>query len=103
MAYLYLLTSEEQGNMLKYVRSAPLYLSLITENAQNTRILQWYVLESIKKNPMGKVAFINEAAGCACAQSVCVCLWTVNTTLGLYALRSVGGPSEGRSPGFFSK
>lgn len=40
MAYLYLLTSEEQGNMLKYVRSAPLYLSLITENAQNMRILQ---------------------------------------------------------------
>lgn len=52
---------------------------------------------------MGEVAFNNEAAGCTCVQSVSVCLGTVNTTLGLYALKSVGGPSEGRSSGFFSK
>lgn len=38
MAYLYLLASEENGNMLKCVRSAPLCLSLVTENAQNMRI-----------------------------------------------------------------
>lgn len=28
-------------------------------------------------------------------------MWTVNTTLELYALNSVGGPSEGRSTFFF--
>lgn len=38
MAYLYLLTSKEDGNMLKCVRSVPLHLSLITENAQSMRI-----------------------------------------------------------------
>lgn len=38
MAYLYLLSKEEDGNMLKCVRSTPIYLSLITENAQHKRI-----------------------------------------------------------------
>lgn len=38
MAYPYLLTPKEDGNMLKCVRFALLYLSLITENAQHTRI-----------------------------------------------------------------
>lgn len=47
------------------------------------------------------MAFINEDAGCACRRSLHVCLWTVNTTLELYALNGVGGPSEGRRPVFF--
>lgn len=38
MAYLYLLTSKEEGNMLKCVSSVPLHLSLITENARSMRI-----------------------------------------------------------------
>lgn len=51
---------------LKCVRSAPPYLSLITENAQNMKIYRYYFLESNQKNPMWWVAFINEDAGCAC-------------------------------------
>lgn len=42
-----------------------------------------------------------EDAGRACGQYVLVCLWTVNTALGLCALNGVGGISEGRSPSFF--
>lgn len=38
MTYVYLLTSKEDGNMLKRVRFAPLHLSLITENAGNMKI-----------------------------------------------------------------
>lgn len=44
---------------------------------------------------------VNEDAGRTCGKYVLTCVWTVNTALGLCALNSVGGPSEGRSPGFF--
>lgn len=48
------------------------------------------------------MAFVNEDGECACEWSVHVCLWTVNITLQLYALNSVGGPSE-EGASFFSK
>lgn len=33
-------TFKEHRNLLKYVRPAPLYLSLVTEKAQNVKIQQ---------------------------------------------------------------
>lgn len=49
------------------------------------------------------MAFINEDGEHACGQSVHMGQWTVKITFELYALNSVGGPSEGRSQVFFQE
>lgn len=61
----------------------------------------WCFSDSIYRRQWKQNTNINMDAWCVRGQHVCVCLWTVNTALGLCDLNGVRGPSERRSPGFF--